>query len=344
MMMWCMMFCVTYTHAAPFQNGSFENNSALWDNNIAGVVDNLNASEQDLTGWTIEILAGGHLEWRTDNPGGLSGGGTYSIELAGNPSQTRVSQIFDTVAGKNYQITYWLVPYNNAASTAQSRQIKITVKNTNGSGTLIGNRTDDPVYNSTWQKFTFVFTAQSSLTYLSFENTVAASFGTFLDLITVDMQSNYETATNTYVYDPFQQNLKPIPGQDMGLAYSVKNTGGAATAGTFDMKINLPPELSYKLHSFTFNDGQLAGTGAFDPTDDYEPVDATGLTCCTGAELTFSSDGTNYNYTPSADFYDDFGNGYDDNVRSIRIKPSGTSNSGAINPVGFRVYYFAKIK
>ena len=61
-------------------------------------------------------------------------------------------------------------------------------------------------------------------------------------------------------------------------------------------------------------------------------------------QLTFSSDDVNYNYTPSADFYDEFGNGYDGNVRAIRFKPAGISNSGAINPVGFRVYYFIKIK
>jgi hypothetical protein len=250
MMMMCIMFCVTYTHAAPFQNGSFENNSALW--NDEGNLDGLNASEQDLTGWTIEILAGSHLEWLLNSiySTRLSGSGNYNIELAGGATQSRVSQIFDTVAGKNYQIQYYLYG-RSTASTSADREIKITVKNNNGSGTQIGTRTDTPAGNDTWVKYVYTFTAQSALTYLSFENTTSSGVGTYLDLITVDMQSNYQTATNTYVYDPYQENLKPIPGQDMGLAYSVQNNGGAATAGTFDMKINLPPELSYKLNSFT---------------------------------------------------------------------------------------------
>jgi hypothetical protein len=60
--------------------------------------------------------------------------------------------------------------------------------------------------------------------------------------------------------------------------------------------------------------------------------------------MTYSSDGINFDYTPSAAFYNDFGEGYDPNVRAIRIKPTGVMNHGTPNPVGFRIYYLAQIK
>ena len=57
-----MCFLNTSLHAAPFQNGDFEQISALWSSEGVGY-DRLNDSEQDLTGWTIEILSGSTLEW-----------------------------------------------------------------------------------------------------------------------------------------------------------------------------------------------------------------------------------------------------------------------------------------
>ena len=335
--------------AAPFQNGSFENNSALWNNDTTTGIDNLNASEQDLTGWTIEILSGSALEWILAGAYGsaLTNGGSYKIEFAGvGATRSRISQIFDTEIGKTYQISYWL--YGRAiASTAQNREILVTVKNSNSGGSTVFSRTDAPAGNETWGQYNFTFTATSSQTYLSFENKTASGHGTYLDLVNVNMLPNYTTTSHFYVDDPYQEGVKPVPGQDVAIALSLSNDAGAADAGSLKLDYQIPNNMAYRLDSCVFVDGEIvAKSQDYDPINDFYIVSPTGLSCCNGGgELSFSSQtsGTNFSYIPQQTIEEN-GYFYDPNVRRIRVTPSGVSNNGVNGAVGFRTYCYAKLQ
>ena len=76
--------------AAPFQNGSFEEDDGLYDSTF----DVLGDSEQDLTGWVITDVVGSHtVDWcLTLNCGGTSGAlaahdGNYYLELVNAPNE-----------------------------------------------------------------------------------------------------------------------------------------------------------------------------------------------------------------------------------------------------------------
>ncbi|MFT6072387.1 MAG: hypothetical protein ACJAXL_000924, partial [Alphaproteobacteria bacterium] len=112
--LFCLLLIITTSHAAPFQNGSFENNSALWENEGGGNPnDHLPDSEQDLTGWLITNLNNNnYLQWFKSSPSrGAPQNGDYFIEHCSGWT-ARLSQIFDTISGQEYQVSFYYKPYN----------------------------------------------------------------------------------------------------------------------------------------------------------------------------------------------------------------------------------------
>ena len=327
---------ITTVYSAEFQNGSFEEDDTLWTNELSNI-DFLNASEQDLTGWTIEILAGDKIDWFHD---GTAQEGSYHIQLAGTPATARVSQIFDTVSGREYEVVYYLK--SDSASPYSAHDHLITLRDTNGSGTILTSRTDRPTGSQNWEKFTITFTASSTSTYISFENLNNTYDGTYLD--NVYISPDFEYSQSLTVYDPLSENHKAVPGENMVIQGGLTNNGGGlASSDDVSLTFRIPTAMAYQLNSMVFVDGEIVGAGSGNPANDGIPINPTGMTCCTGAEITYSSNGTSFSYTPSVSFTDDFGNTYDSNIRAIRITPSGAMNSGVGSPVGFRAYYQAQI-
>ncbi|MFT6263624.1 MAG: hypothetical protein ACJAQ0_001494, partial [Dasania sp.] len=174
--LFCLLLIITTSHAAPFQNGSFENNSALWQNNFGGYADSLPSNEQDLTGWTIEYVGGlrNAIHWVKNWAGGPPQDGTYYIIPTWHDDHMRLWQVFDTVIGQEYQVNFYMhrgqqpyTNYNSLCPSAEHKKILFTIKENNGSGTTLATYIGDEP-NASWNLNSFNFTATTSQTYLSF--------------------------------------------------------------------------------------------------------------------------------------------------------------------------------
>ncbi|MFT6212245.1 MAG: hypothetical protein ACJARD_000364, partial [Alphaproteobacteria bacterium] len=175
----CLLLIITTSHAAPFQNGSFENNSALWQNNHGGYLDILPSYEQDLTGWTIEHLSGPHngVLWTKNWAGGPPQDGTYYMIPTWHTDlhHMRLWQTFDTVIGQEYQVNFYMhrgqhayTNYDGNCPSAEHKTILFTIKENNGSGTTLASFDGDEP-NASWNQHSFNFTATTSQTYLSLD-------------------------------------------------------------------------------------------------------------------------------------------------------------------------------
>ena len=230
-----------------------------------------------------------------------------------------------------------------AGVTGSTREIMFTVKNTNGSGSTLATQTTNPVIDGTWEQYAVTFTATSSQTYLAIEPTTNATNSSFIDNVSVDILPNLTVDDEVYVDDPFGQNLKAIPGNDMVFQRAIQNTGGAInSSGGFSMTFEVPTHLAFKINSISFNDGQKMGFSPGDAEFDYDSTSSTGLTVGT---ITYSNNGgSSFIYSPSANITDiSTGATYDSNVTHFRITPSGNMSEGYTTPVGFRVYFIGRI-
>ncbi|MFT6213320.1 MAG: hypothetical protein ACJARD_001455, partial [Alphaproteobacteria bacterium] len=247
--LFCLLLVITTSHAAPFQNGSFEQDSTLWVDGSGSAsydFDLLPPSEQDLTGWTIEHVAGANTDiiWYAHIEGINAQSGTYFINTAYLRNQMRVWQTFDTVIGQEYTISFYLhrgqysyTNYDADCLSAEHKKILFTIKENNGSGTTLATFDgDEPNYS--WNLHSFNFTATTSQTYLSFGgkvNPCQIRHLPFIDNITVTKVPPiivppdppvFSLHHSIYPDDPMQLNLKSIPGQEMIMDASTSNNGG----------------------------------------------------------------------------------------------------------------------
>ncbi|MFT6072960.1 MAG: hypothetical protein ACJAXL_001511, partial [Alphaproteobacteria bacterium] len=177
--LFCLLLIITTSHAAPFQNGSFEDDSTLWDDEHGSSnlnFDNISPVEQDLTGWTIEQVAGSNnqIGWSSKFSSTSATYGTYYIMAAWNVNQMRLWQVFDTVIGQEYQVNFYMhrgvnpyATFYSGCPSAEHKKILFTIKENNGSGTTLATFDGDEP-NASWNLHSFNFTATTSQTYLSF--------------------------------------------------------------------------------------------------------------------------------------------------------------------------------
>ncbi len=123
-----------------------------------------------------------------------------------------------------------------------------------------------------------------------------------------------------------------IPGAEQTYTIEFVNPGAAIDVNSVAVTDSLPAELEL-------------WTGAFDGTTSV-PIDfvdgtgaaATGLTCCTAAQITYSEfeTGDDFTYTPNGAF--------DPNVRRVRINPSGGVPEGYDDTRSFEMLLRARIR
>ncbi len=347
-------------------NGSFENNSAAWGlNNANGQqgcdIDNLNGSEQDITGWTIEVINGvdlttpntNGLSWKTNCgtlPAAAAKTGSYSVQPAGEvgtDGRTRIYQAFTTTSGQTYKVRFWLF---RIGGNAENR-IGLTIYNSSVNGTVLLNRGNIiTTNNSSWNEHVYTFTATSSTSVIEFKNADGLSQGSSIDDVSVKLfvLPTFTTTKANYPYDPSNQKLKMIPGQNIVFEWGLRNAGGEPDTDSLKVVMAVPTQIAFKIGSVTFEDGVIVNTGA---NGAGQQPSATGNTAPNNTGMTigtieYSETGTSgpWGAVPAADFTD--GNGsYDNGIRAIRVTPAGTMNDGTTSPhVGFRIYYQGQVK
>lgn len=123
-----------------------------------------------------------------------------------------------------------------------------------------------------------------------------------------------------------------IPGADQTYTIGFANPGFAIDANTIVITDSLPSEVELWTGAF---DGSTAtpiqfadGTGAA----------ATGLSCCSAGQISYSEDetGNDFSYAPNGS--------YDPAVRRVRINPGGAVAEGFIDPKTFEIFLRARIK
>ena len=379
--LFCLSLVIATSNAAPFQNGSFEQDSALWvEYNYLGSngFSNVNPSAQRLTGWNIEeiIIAvpnyGGSspnrgMQWYKSSTSAHAGEYYLKFYTADYEQETiyaRLSQIFDTIIGKKYEVKFYRKNFTTSSPTSDTIW---KIRDTDENGTLIHSVTKTPTITNAWQEDSFEFTATSNTTYLSFENGCACSSGN-IDNITVTEipYPNWQRYGALYPDDPTHANTKSVPGQDIVIDWSAVNTGDATSdAGTYKMTISIPIQMSFRIGSVVCEQGRRTLqynepglTGLWQASENFTTIDMANTTMtlpCTSSDISYSSVGKNgpWGYIPSMDFsagasWDGSGGTfwYDNDVRAVRIMPQGEfghNNSVAPYPA-FRVHLVAKIK
>jgi hypothetical protein len=339
-----------YSFAAVFQNGSFETLAFAYvaDNACCGVqLDTLTAAagDQKLSAWTIKtsgtITGGGASYTGSIELLKVVGGapiaspkdGIYFVELAGNSGRTNISQVFDTIPGKNYQLKFYLWRNVNTGSLGDE-DIKYYVCQTSSCATIYSTATYRPLTNS-WNLYTVNFTPTTASSYVSFENLTNSFNGAYIDSISITEMPNLNFFQNMYVYDIGNENLKAVPGNDVINDWGFTNTAGVPDAGTVVLVLSVPTHLAFQVGSLTFVDGEVPGIPTGDPSTSQDS--SVGNSSLSIGTVTYSSTGTTgpWTYIPTG--------AYDANVRAIKVTPSGTMNHGNSGAVGFRLYYRGRI-
>ena len=130
------------------------------------------------TGWFLQsipgVTGGGSVDVVSESAGfGASGGlqstsnpicfGDLAIDLTGTPNSGALNQIIETVAGVDYELSFWLSSnqQNQAPGTASDRIVDVFVD---------GNILDSPTAGNfgTWLEYTVTFTASGPTAQIGF--------------------------------------------------------------------------------------------------------------------------------------------------------------------------------
>ena len=154
-------------HAAPFQNGSFENGSGA-----PASLTTLGPGDTSITGWTV---TGNGIDWIGTY--WVAANGTYSLDLSAGAAGG-IQQTFDTVAGHNYSVTFALAGNGAGGSTVKMVQVQAT----GGTQTTYSFETTGTSYSAMgWTTQTYSFTATGPSTTLSFTSLENSAYGPALD-------------------------------------------------------------------------------------------------------------------------------------------------------------------
>jgi len=165
-------------------NGSFEQGSITPAN---GLFAELPQNSLVISGWKVEASLDYMTNlWQTAD-------GNRSLDMNASPSRGKISQSFPTKVGKQYQVTFMLA--GNPACGAAQKKIEVTVASSKQE--FIFDTTGRTESNMGWIEKSFVFTASSTTTILTFSSLTDGNCGPALDNVhvyTVDTGSKCEHA------------------------------------------------------------------------------------------------------------------------------------------------------
>ena len=158
--------------AAPFTNGSFE----VGPTPPPGSFINLVSGDTSISGWTV-------LPANIDYIGTYwtAADGSRSLDLSGT-SSGGIAQTFDTVAGTQYNVTFYLAGNPECAPTVKTLQVSATGS---GATTYTFDTTGHSLSSMGWQVENYMFVATGASTTLSFQSQVASACGPALDNVSV---------------------------------------------------------------------------------------------------------------------------------------------------------------
>lgn len=164
------------SHAAAFQNGSFE----LGSFSGTPAFDTIGAGSSAITGWQV---LGHSVDW-INQSFWQSSNGRLSIDLNG-AGFGGLAQTFDTIAGQRYTVNFDL-----AGNTDRQSVKSVAVNAGDFSQTFQFNSVGHSFGNMGWSKQSFSFTAQANQTTLSFvspTNDGNTYWGAALDNVSVQV-------------------------------------------------------------------------------------------------------------------------------------------------------------
>jgi len=153
------------------------------------------------------------------------------------------------------------------------------------------------------------------------------------DTVTVVAGGALTASKTVETYDPALVGVYSVPNEEV--AYTISGVNNSSTTiddGTIVIVDSIPEEVTF--YNGDFNDNPGDGITIVNFVDN-----GSGLTCCSGAHIEFSSTTSGapvWGYTPSA--------GFDENVRHIKIIPTSEMNGNDPTTSEFSVQFRARIK
>jgi Protein of unknown function (DUF642)/PEP-CTERM motif len=184
----CAAMASSLTHAAAFQNGSFElpgfpsGNDVIGDINVAalpGWVGDGDSSRQSV----FYERSGAFFEFRALD--GIASVGFGGLASSGG----RISQTFDTVVGQSYTVKYFTTAQQTGSGAQSYLADVLSLVSSGGFVPTASQAGDIPVGNNAWVEHSFSFVAQSGTSKLRFADTsdgaAAAGINWALDAVSV---------------------------------------------------------------------------------------------------------------------------------------------------------------
>jgi choice-of-anchor C domain-containing protein len=175
-----MLLFGSIVYAAPFTNGSFEAYTGL---DFSDPFITIPSGNTNITGWTVSL---GNIDyignlWATAE-------GARSLDLDGSVAVGGIEQAFDTVAGHQYEVTFYLA--GNYIPLPAIKTLNVGATGNAVQGYAFDATLSSPS-NMGWTQHTYSFIASSSTTALSFVSTTTGpngetSFGPALDNVSVN--------------------------------------------------------------------------------------------------------------------------------------------------------------
>ena len=166
-------------------NGSFETGDYS-----GGDFEHIPAGASDITGWTV---GGDGVDWHNDGEMQFPQDGLLVVDLnASDGDSGSISQIFSTVAGQDYSLTFYLCgPNPSSTSFPDPREVQVDVAGIQ----QIFSAPASPNQNLVWEQKQLNFTAAGSSTTLAFSTVVPTGFwGPTLDNVSVTAGAPVPTA------------------------------------------------------------------------------------------------------------------------------------------------------
>ena len=180
-------------HALSFENGSFEQGVSNTGSGFTTLYggDSTSLPSWIVTGRSIDYI---NSEWVASN-------GSKSLDLDGNLNAGGVTQTFDTIAGKSYQVNFDLAGNPEGEPTVKTLAVTAPNFSQNYSFDVTGHSFS----SMGWTTKSFIFTASGSSSTLGFTSTTGSGYGPALDNVTV-------TQTNVpFEFSPEQGFILGIP-------------------------------------------------------------------------------------------------------------------------------------
>jgi uncharacterized repeat protein (TIGR01451 family) len=163
-------------------------------------------------------------------------------------------------------------------------------------------------------------------TYTVTDSVGAGTTATLTLTVTPEIDANLTIAKSVEVYDPDGKGLFAIPGRDVIYTIEITNLGDAADPSAIEIVDPIPPNLILYRGAF---DGSTT-----EPVKFVNGAPSSGLTCCTSAHISYSTDGTTFSYLAP--------NGtYDPSITHLKVNPAGVMGASGTS---FNIQFRARIR